>query len=91
MRKVASVCALVLVSFVATEVSARDLLSARNPAKPVVRAVAMTGTATYPEPFTTTRGKSSYVCSISGLGETARCVVRTWPERRGMSLRTATN
>ena len=92
MRRVVILCAIVGASLVATEVSARDLLSAGSPIKSVVRTAALTDLADiYPEPFTTTRGKSSYVCSISGLGHTSNCVMRTWAERSGFAPRTATN
>lgn len=91
MHRAVILCAIVGASLIATEVSARDLLSAGNPPKAAVQKVAVVDLSLYPKPFTTTRGKASYVCSISGLGHTSRCVIRTWAERSGSARRTATN
>jgi hypothetical protein len=34
--------------------------------------------------FTTSYGQSSNICSISGLGHTSHCVVRSWQQRVAM-------
>jgi hypothetical protein len=79
-------------SLVATQSFARDNLAAAHHLKPTIKMASVKDVpGSHPEPFTMTRGTSGLVCSISGLGQTSRCTMRTWAERRGMSVLTASD
>jgi hypothetical protein len=75
-----SVAAILLAG--SSAVNARDLLSPTNLNHPTPRLTEAAWTVPLTQPtFTTSYGQSSKICSISGLGHTSYCVVRSWQQR----------
>jgi len=74
--------ALLVVLFAPNAAHARDLLSAGNPPTRIVKAAFQP--RPHAAPFTTLPDGPGYVCSISGLGRTSTCIVRSAAERRAM-------
>ncbi len=90
MKKTILMAAISVAVCIATPIQARDLLAPSNlkrVASPVTRTI--TAEVEHNAPFTTSFGKPAYVCSISGLGRTSTCVMRSWAERQDFRARLA--